>query len=266
MPELPEVETIRSQLKKTIVGKTITKVVVKRDNVLDGFTSALFRKKLQGRTIRDILRKGKLLIFDLDGVYMLVHLRMSGWFLYGRQDAQARIIFTFSDGAVLNYMDQRTLGKISIKNNYVDDPFYASLGQEITEITRAAFDALLAARKKAKIKGFLLDQRFVSGIGNIYACEGLFRSRIQPERAIGSLKTEEKKKLHASLQKVIQEAIEREGSSINTFKNIYGEKGTYAGAHKVYGRHGQECFVCKGMVKRIVVSGRGTFYCPGCQK
>jgi len=267
MPELPEVQTIRSQLLKTVAGKRINSVIVRRASVLDGIRQAAFIRILTGNTIKDILRKGKLLIFVLKKEYLLVHLRMSGWFhLSDTEEKNARIVFMLSGGKVLNYMDQRCLGKVSLLKDYTQDDFYKRLGLEITEIGFDDFSACLDAKKNAPVKSFLLEQGHVCGIGNIYACEGLFHSKIHPQRRNANLSGPERKALLVSLKKVIQEAIRREGSSVNTFRNIFGQKGSMAQSHKVYGRQGQKCECGKGVIVRSVIAGRGTFFCPVCQK
>lgn len=266
MPELPEVETIKRELEKTVLHKKIIDVIIYNPKVIKEPTKEKFKKELTGKTIKNILRKGKALIFELsEGKFLLVHLRMTGQLVYPGKTKQARVSFKLSDGKTLDYNDRRILGELRLVDDWRKLTFFKTLGPEPFDIDAHKFKAMLKP-KKTKIKPLLLDQSFISGVGNLYAAEALFRAKIHPERSASSLSEREKELLFKEIQDVLTEAIRFGGSSIDQYVQVSGKPGNYVKHHKVYGRENKPCLVCKTPVKRIAMGGRGTYFCPRCQK
>ena len=266
MPELPEVETIKRELENKIINKKIIDVKVIKGKVIKEPAIADFKKGLIGERIRKIIRKAKLLIIKLkEDKFLIIHLRISGWLLYGNEDEKAKVAFYFSDGTVLNYMDKRVLGELKLRKDYRDLKFIKGLGPEALEISLAEFKEILKSRK-TKIKALLLDQSLISGLGNIYAQEVLFSARIDPRRAANSLSKEEVKLLHQKLASVLKEAIKYKGSSVDSYRDLEGGKGGMEKRLKVYARENEPCCVCKKPLEKISLAGRGTCFCPHCQQ
>ncbi|GGN91936.1 DNA-formamidopyrimidine glycosylase [Saccharibacillus kuerlensis] len=274
MPELPEVETVKRTLNMLVAGKKIERVTVSLPRIVRRPEDpALFAALLEGQTIRNIERSGKFLRINLDGWVIVSHLRMEG--RYGVYDAadpvekHTHVIFHFNDGTELRYRDVRQFGTMDllpIGEEFMGAPLH-KLGLEplAPEFTAAALGAKLAG-KKNRIKTVLLNQEVVAGIGNIYVDETLFRAGLHPERAAGSLNAEELKKLHRCIVDILTEAVAAGGSSVKSYVNGQGESGSFQDQHRIYGRKGQPCHNCGTPVERIVVGGRGTHYCPECQK
>lgn len=266
MPELPEVETIRKDLARKIRNKKITSLTINKKGVIKEPSPANFKKALIGKTVKDVIRRAKVLIIKLSGgKFLIIHLRIAGWLLYGKQDSRARVVFKFSGGGVLNYMDQRLLGELRVRNDYQNLKFIKNLGPEPNEITGFKFFQNLQKRK-AKIKALLLNQNFIAGLGNIYAQEALFLAKIGPQRPAKSLSELEAKRLHRKIVSVLAEAIAHKGSSIDLYRVLDGKKGGMEKRLKVYGRQGLSCFVCKGKIEKVSLAGRGTCFCPRCQR
>jgi len=266
MPELPEVETIKRGLQKNILNKKIINVIINRADIIKEPGIAKFKKELSKATIKAIIRRGKLIIISLSGgSFLIVHLRISGWLKYGQIDDKARVSFELSNGSWLNYMDQRVLGEIRLRRSYEDLKFLRSLGPEPFDLSPTEFAKIING-KKTKIKNLLLDQKTISGIGNIYAQEALFLARIDPRRPADSLKKREAEILHKKIVSVLQEAIRHQGSSVDTYRNIDGQPGTMEECLKVYGRKAKPCFACRKPIVKITLAGRGTCFCPQCQK
>ncbi|MFH1247972.1 MAG: DNA-formamidopyrimidine glycosylase [Candidatus Omnitrophota bacterium] len=266
MPELPEVETIKRDLEKIIAGKKIVCVCVHNPLVIRQPSVEKFKKGLTGATIKKILRRAKVLILELDNKKSLViHLKMTGQLVYPGDAKKSRVSFYLSDGKILDFNDQRLFGELRLLDDWRSLKFIQGLGPEPFAITLSVFKQMLA-RKKTKIKPLLMDQAFISGIGNLYAAEVLFRARINPERSSNSLKSKESQVLYQVIREVLREAIRCGGSSVDDYVRLSGKKGNYASQHMVYGREGQLCMECKSKIKRIALGGRGTYYCPQCQK
>jgi len=266
MPELPEVETIRRGLSRKIINKRIAGIKVIKDKVIKEPAVTGFKKGLIGEKVREIKRRAKLLIIKLkEDKFLIIHLRISGWLLYGDEDPKARVVFYFSDGTVLNYMDQRILGELRLRKDYRDLKFIKELGPEALEISSAKLKEILKSRK-TKIKVLLLNQALIAGLGNIYAQEALFLARIDPRRASDSLSENEIKLLHSKMISVLKEAIEYKGSSVDTYRDLEGGRGGMEKRLKVYGRKNEPCCVCKKPLKKISLGGRGTCFCPHCQQ
>ena len=266
MPELPEVETIVRQLRKIIVGKEITDVIVSKSRVIKEPSLTLFKKGVRGTTIKNILRKGKILIFELSsGKSLVVHLRMTGQLVYPGNGKNSRVSFKFPNNKFLDYNDRRLLGELRFLDDWRNLKFIKELGPEPYEISKKDFSNMLS-QKKTKIKPLLLDQTFICGIGNLYAAEALFKAKIHPLRPALSLSKKEKSGLFLAIKHILSQAIKHKGSSMDQYVTATGEKGNYVSYHKVYGREDIPCCICKKPIKRISLGGRGTYFCGRCQK
>lgn len=271
MPELPEVETIRRGLEPAVRGRRVrdVRLTPEADRLVQRLTPAEFRRQLCGRRIEGAGRRGKYLIFPLDDSRAFIaHLRMTGRIEVEPRDAPEggffRAAIVLDDGNELRWRDVRRFGTWEI----VHDPSMldAKLGPEPLE---AAFgvEALAAAcrGRTAPIKALLLDQRRVAGLGNIYVDEALHRARIHPQRRAGSLSGQELARLHEALRAVLQKGIENCGTTFRDFVNAFGQEGRNAEHLQVYQRAGEPCTTCSAAIRRIVVGGRGTHFCPSCQ-
>ncbi len=266
MPELPEVETIKRDLEKVILGKKITGVCVNNPLVIREPSPAAFKKSLEGLTIKNILRRGKLLILELsNGKALTIHLKMTGQLVYPGVAKNSRVAFHLAGGKVLDFNDQRLFGELRVVHDWKKLKFVQGLGPEPFDLTSADFKDMLS-KKKTKIKPLLMEQGFISGIGNLYAAEILFRAKINPERSSQNLTGKEKETLYREIKQVLSSAIKHGGSSVDNYVRLSGKPGDYARFHQVYGRKGKPCFVCGNPVKRIAQGGRGTYFCPKCQK
>lgn len=266
MPELPEVETIKRDLEKIIVGKKIAEVCVHNPAVIRQPSVEKFKKWLEGAAIKNILRKAKVLILELsNGKSLAIHLKMTGQLVYPGASPKSRVSFHLSDGTQLDFNDQRLFGELRLLDDWRSLKFIQGLGPEPFDMSEAQFKEMFS-KKKTKVKPLLMDQTFISGIGNLYAAESLFRARINPERPANSLSDNEKEILFKEIQATLKEAIYYGGSSVDDYVRLSGKPGGYVPYHKVYGREGKPCVACKTPIKRIALGGRGTFFCPKCQK
>lgn len=266
MPELPEVETIKRDLETAIINKEIVDVKIIKSKVIKEPAVASFRKGLIGGKVTAVIRRAKLLILKLNqDRFLIVHLRISGWLLYGQEDSRARVIFRFSDGRVLNYMDSRLLGELRLRSDYRDLKFIKALCKEALDISYLEFKTILKSRK-TRIKALLLDQTLISGLGNIYAQEALFLAKIDPRRAANSLGEGEIKLLYQKVVSVLKEAIKYKGSSVDSYRDLGGDRGGMEKRLKVYARKNQPCPVCQRPIAKISLGGRGTCFCPHCQR
>ncbi len=271
MPELPEVETIKRELDKTIVDKKITDVIVYNPKVIKEPKKEKFIKELKNVKIKKIIRKGKLLILELSsGKFLTVHLRMTGQIIYPRQGGvnpqkSTRVSFKLSNGKIIDFNDSRLLGELRLIDDWRDLKFIKELGPEPFEIDIKKFKELLKNRK-TKIKPLLLDQKFISGVGNLYAVEALFGAKIDPRRSASSLKDKEIELLFKEIKRILLLAIKHGGSSVDDYTRVSGKKGDYMKFIRVYDRKGEKCYKCKGKIERISLGGRGTYFCPRCQR
>lgn len=270
MPELPEVETFVRALRKPLVGRTITGVRNDWPRHIAIPAPDELRCRIIGRRIEAIDRRAKYLVFSLsDDETLIIHLKMSGHLSVVSAetpaDKYAHTVFELDDGRELRFRDPRKFGRVYL----LRDPAYVlgPLGPEplAEAFTVEALAALLAGRKRV-IKPLLLDQTFIAGIGNIYADEALFYAGIRPTRRSDSLTAGETTALHAAIQKVLGMGIEREGASIGTYVKADGEMGDMQNAVAVFRRTGQSCYTCGRPIERIVLGGRSTHFCPGCQR
>ncbi len=266
MPELPEVETIKRELEKTILGKKIIDVLINNPRVIKDIKNDDFIKELKGVTVKNLLRRGKLLIFELSsGKSLAIHLKMTGQLVYPGNALQSRVSLKFANGLWLDFNDRRLFGELRLLNDWHSLKFVKELGPEPFDITETQFKEMLT-NKKTKIKPLLMDQTFISGVGNLYVAEVLFRARINPLRQASSLSVQEKVILLKEIKDTLSEAIKHKGSSIDQYIQLNGQPGGYVRYHKVYDREGKPCFVCKTPIKRVSLGGRGTYFCPKCQK
>ncbi len=270
MPELPEVETTVNDLIPFVVGKKIEAVDVLWPGTIDRPSVEEFRQGLIGRKIIRLTRRGKHLIFELDNsTYLIVHMRMTGSLLIkeaGEEPASSvRVIIYLEDRVTVHFRDIRRFGKMWLvkdRNEIVGKLGPEPLGPEFTP---RILEKLIQNRKVA-IKGLLLDQTIIAGIGNMYADEALYSARIHPLRLACSLTRGEIVRLHAAIQKVLFQGIRNKGASTETYIRPQGIKGEAQLQFQVAHQKGKECPVCGGPIERIVVHQRGTFFCPKCQK
>jgi formamidopyrimidine-DNA glycosylase len=266
VPELPEVETIKRELEKAVLGKKITSVCVHHPAVIRQPGIEKFKKEIAGATIKNILRKAKVLILELsNGKSLVIHLKMTGQLVYPGSGKKARVSFKLSDGKTLDFNDQRLFAELRLLDDWHSLKFIQGLGPEPFDLSLGQFKDMLA-QKKTKIKPLLMDQTFISGVGNLYAAETLFRARIHPERPANNLSDKEKEMLFQEIKDTLLEAIKYKGSSVDQYVQLSGKPGDYVRYHKVYDREGKPCIVCKTPIKRINLGGRGTYFCPKCQK
>jgi formamidopyrimidine-DNA glycosylase len=269
VPELPEVETIRLRLHPDLVGRTVCNLRV-FDPMVSLQNEAELRKALVGRAVVGTARRGKWLIVDLGEVLMIVHLRMTGRLVWlpGDEERGRRPRFTveLDDGRTLFFFDVRRFGRLWAIPAAQAAEFFAGLGAEPLEagFSAAHLRELLAGRR-APLKSFITDQRRLAGVGNIYADEALFRARLHPLRPAGSVGPREAQRLHAAIIGTLRLGIDHEGSSIESFVDPAGSRGRFQEILSVYQRTGEPCRVCGTPIRRIVVGGRSTHFCPHCQ-
>ena len=275
MPELPEVETVRRGLALTISGRRIVRAELRRADLRRPFPPAL-AERLDGAAIGALWRRGKYLLIELDADgLLLLHLGMSGRITAGRAALPAaphdHVVLTLDDGTVLRFNDPRRFGLIDYlrRGEAARHPLLAGLGPEPLE---ASFDggylAAALARRLTSIKAALLDQRVVAGLGNIYVCEALFRSGLSPRRRAPSIGRGRAGRLAAAIKSVLIEAIAAGGSSLRDYVQADGALGYFQHRWAVYGREGEPCpgCDCAEGVRRIVQSGRSTFFCAKRQR
>ena len=257
MPELPEVETVSRQLRGKICGHQILSAKI-YDDKLAGI------KNIRGRKIVSVERRGKTVCILLDdGNYLLIHLRMTGKLLWQdgmERPKHSRMKITFDNGHVF-FVDTRRFGTVKVIGEVEDDS-----GRDIFK----KFDLKDFIKKyggrKTKVKSLIMDQRAISGIGNIYACEILFRAGINPERVANTLTEDDWKKIIRNAREILKRAIKKRGTSISDWRDLHGCKGENQFELKVYGRERKKCCACESLIVRIKQGGRSTFYCPNCQK
>jgi len=272
MPELPEVETIVRSLVPKLIGLQIRSFKVLYPPLLREKSPGLMTK-LKGKKICSVRRRGKMILIDCEGdTSLLVHLKMTGMFLFSwaeePADKHTHFILSFENRKrELRFRDVRKFGFISCfrtaEASSVDE--LRSLGPEPLEIGLASFQELFQARK-SRLKSLLLNQNFLAGIGNIYADEILFQARLHPLTPASRLRQVELKRLHGAMRDVLGRAIACQGSTIRDYRNAVGQEGGFQCFHQVYGREGLACTICGRVIRRLRLSGRSTFFCPGCQK
>jgi len=294
MPELPEVETIKNQLAEKIIGKKIEKVKIFLPKMVKTPLNA-FKRAILNSVINNIQRRAKLIIVDLScGYSLLIHLKMTGQLITRRkqktanskqQNKHTHLIFYLNDGNQLLFNDLRQFGYIKLlKTSEAEKLLEKEYGPEPLEnnFTIKAFKNILMRKPMGKrksfsknpsfrptgrkIKQFLMDQKNIAGIGNLYADEILFFAGVMPTRKISTLTGKEIEKILAGIKKILKEAIEYRGSSVDNYLDARGKTGKYHLRLKVYGRKSQPCKKCKAKIQKIKLAGRGTHFCPKCQK
>jgi formamidopyrimidine-DNA glycosylase len=269
MPELPEVETVARDLRPLVIGATIVDATTNWARTLRGIAPDAFAKGVAGRRIEGVSRRGKQVVVDLsDGSFLTIHLKMTGQLFVvrqgGRVDPYVRLVMELDDGREIRFRDIRKFGKVGL---YVtaDDPF-AAIGPEplADTFTLARFRKRLRARK-GRLKPLLLDQSFIAGIGNIYADEALWAARLHPLRSARSLRPADERRLYHEIRRILAEAVERRGSSVDDYTAPDGD-GTMQERLLVYQRAGEPCLRCGRPIRRIVVGGRATHFCSWCQR
>lgn len=273
MPELPEVETVRKGLERLVVGKTIEQVTIFWPRIIEEPDVEVFEKKLIGQKIEKMERRGKFLIFKLTNYDLISHLRMEGKYEThlptDEKNKHTHVIFSFTDGTELRYLDVRKFGRMVL----VDQDQAANykgillLGPEPipTDFKLSEFRKSLKKHKKA-IKPLLLNQRLVTGLGNIYVDEALWGAKIHPEQLANLLSTKETERLYDAIIDVLARAVEAGGTTIRTYLNALGEAGKFQISLNVYGQKDKPCPRCGTPIKKIKVAQRGTHFCPKCQK
>lgn len=294
MPELPEVENVRASLEPILSGQTLARVQVNRANLRFPFPVD-FSRRLSGRLIRTVTRRAKYLMLHLDsGDVLVVHLGMTGRFLVaagdvsrgavagqyvhetGQNAVHDHVVFETVSGVRLTYNDPRRFGYMLLlpSTDLEHHDLFRHLGVEpLGNAFHATGLSARAAGRRADLKAFLMDQRNVAGLGNIYVCEALFRSGLSPRRRAGTLADRwgrpgvRAERLVPAVRDVLLEAIAAGGSTLRDYRKPDGSSGAFQSAHAVYDREGAMCVRagCGGTIRRIVQAGRSTFYCPRCQ-
>lgn len=273
MPEMPEVEQVRKTLTPHIKGKTITNIEIYLDRLIQHPSPAEFIKGLVGKTIQEVGRKGKYLVLQTAASQkLIVHLRMTGALIAQSSNAPvpkyAKIKFELTDGVTMWFTDIRTFGTLYlVTDNDVFIEGYETLGPEpLSAGFSAEYLAPLAAKSRKPIKTFILDQKIIAGLGNIYADECLALSKILPTRIANTLSAEEISRLCDAINAVIAQGIKNRGTTFRDYKDGEGNKGDNQNHLLVYSRAGKACRTCGATLLQIKVGGRGSVYCPECQK
>ena len=280
MPELPEVETIARGLHKRVAGDTIQSIWLGEKPEPLKSPPKDIAKVLEHSKIVQVRRVGKHIVFDLKQTgkgrsrgersgQWVVHLGMTGQMQVTTPDVEiakhTHAIARLASGREVRFVDPRRFGRLAVVGAGKAATSFQAPGDEPLESQAERFIELFRERK-TPIKSALLNQKLLSGVGNIYADESLFRAGIRPRRRAASLTRDQLRKLHAAVQEVLREAIELGGSSVSDYVNADGEEGFFQLQHRVYGREGESCLVCGTPIKRVVIAGRSSHYCSHCQK
>lgn len=273
MPELPEVETVKETLKKHVLNRKINDVVINYANIIEYPTSDEFKQQIVNQKINDIKRRGKWLMFELDNYYLLSHLRMEGKYFIKDSDEEhnkhEHIIFKLDDGRELRYLDTRKFGRMHlILKDELDKR------KPINELGLEPWDKSLTIsylrekykNKKLPIKTVILDQSIIVGIGNIYADEILFLSHINPFKKASLLSDKELEDIIKYTKETLDKAILAGGTTIRSYESSEGVHGRFQQNLLVHNHSGEACPICKTIIEKTRIGGRGTYYCPKCQK
>ncbi len=274
MPELPEVETVRRQLEAEVVGEVIEGVEVRKEKMFVGDPASL-----KGEKITRVARAGKyLLVYFESSRGLIIHLKMTGRIVVETSEIRkseldyfmakhTRVVINLASGRKIFFWDTRMFGYIRVENNLQDaiDNLQKKLGPEPWGISDTAFLGKLKKTKRA-IKNVILDQSILAGVGNIYASDALWSAGIDPRREASSLSRQEAKKLLASIVRVLDRGLATGGASDNSYVDAYGQKGSYQNEFLVYRKTGEQCPRCGRELVRVVVGGRGSWVCEGCQR
>jgi formamidopyrimidine-DNA glycosylase len=266
MPELPEVETVARELRSQIIGKQIRSVSVYWDRSFEDHCNM----PLVEQKINSIGRKGKYLIVNVDDGCLIIHLRMTGQLLFYAQapldeDKHLRFKFIFQDEGELHFVDTRKFGRIYYVSD--SDSFLDHVGMDALD-SRMSFERFqnILSSSNMNLKSFLLNQKYISGLGNIYVDEALFRTSLHPAAIVSKLSKRKIKILYENIINILNDAINNMGSTISDYRDSYGNSGNNQKFLKVYGRKDEPCLVCDTPIVKIRFAGRGTFLCPKCQQ
>jgi formamidopyrimidine-DNA glycosylase len=281
MPELPEVETVARGLQKSIAGRSILSVVLGKTDFIDD--PAALEQHLPGRQIEAVERYGKFMLLrlspaalsagetengDAAAASLLVHLGMTGQLApCAAAEPSAKhthVRLGLDDGRELRYVDPRRFGRMAYLTGALLAAELTNFGADPLQVSAQEFGDRIRSRS-ARIKALLLDQTVLRGVGNIYADESLWRAKIHPARQGAQLTKKQATTLRRVLQDVLQKAILARGSSISDFLDAEGQPGEYQRRHRAYGREGKRCFRCAATIRRVLVAGRSSFFCPKCQ-
>lgn len=273
MPELPEVETVVRGLRKSLPGRTIREVRLGKTDFIDDPVS--LSQDLPGRRISAVTRLGKFVCIELapensivEGLSLVIHMGMTGQLTVKHPADQVaphtHCFFGLDDRWELRYTDIRRFGRILIIPDSRMDAFRDRLGADPLEITLEEFSARFGSRRSL-VKALLLDQGVLSGVGNIYADESLFRARLHPARIAANLLPAQLAALHRAVREVLMEAIRSRGSSVSDYVDSEGNRGGFQLRHRVYQRESKPCVRCKEKIRRVIVAGRSSHFCPKCQ-
>jgi len=285
MPELPEVQTIVSDLKNKILNKKIIKVDIFLKKIIKNKTSIFCNELVDGRIV-DIQRKGKLIIMKLStGKYLLIHLRMTGQLilqaknkllaagghsqnslLVNLPNKYTHVIVRFKDFSLF-YNDLRRFGFLQIVDIKKKEELLSKMGMDAMDVDfDLEYFEKIIKNKKNNIKQFLLNQKYISGLGNIYVDEILFASGVNPSRTMDKIKKEEIILIFKNIKKILSQAIKYRGTTFNNYRDAEGRRGDFVSRLRVYGRERKKCFICGDIIKKSRVAQRGTSYCPTCQR
>lgn len=278
MPELPEVEVLRRDLDREVVGKKIKSIEVNGlRSIRRHKTKKAFVSRLEGHKITRVERRGKYLVLHLDGdEALVVHLGMSGQLLRAKSAREkmpkhTHVVLTFTQGGQLRFVDPRTFGEMFVAalddiDNQVEE--LAHLGVDPLETTMSwDYFGRLVAQRKCRLKALLMDQKFLAGIGNVYSDEILFTAGLRFDRESDSLSDQEIRRLYRAIGEILQEAVKHRGSSLadEQYVDLFGKPGAFQHHHNVYDREGESCRRCRHTVVRQRFSNRSTFFCDACQ-
>jgi len=272
LPELPEVETVARGLRSTLPGRRVLQVRLGKTDFIDD--PAAVEQHLPGKRVRAVRRLGKFLVLDLEpengdaAMGLLIHLGMTGQIVTCPADApvapHTHAFLSLDDGRELRYTDIRRFGRIAILPESEQPAVLGVLGLEPLEASEQEFAVRMGSRR-ARVKALLLDQHALRGMGNIYTDESLWRARVHPARLGASLKKDEMRRLYRAVQWVLAEAIRLRGSSVSDYVDSDGKPGEFQLRHRVYQREGKKCARCGGLIRRMIVAGRSSYFCPDCQ-
>jgi len=275
VPELPEVETVKLQLAPVLTGRTLESVMILDPRLTRPYEPQIVSQRLQGQRVASVDRRGKYVVVRFErGFVLLVHLRMTGSFLVATpgeelpDDPHRRAVVRLDDGTDVAYRDVRRFGTWLVLD---EDEVAAYLDLRLgTEPLDTSFTARQLARhlagRRAPVKAALLDQRAVPGLGNIYADEGLWYAGVHPLRPAGSLDPDEIAAVRTGLRKALRVGIRRQGATLSDYRTPNGGRGSMQDEFKVYGREGEPCVRCGTLILKTRVAGRGTSFCPVCQR
>jgi formamidopyrimidine-DNA glycosylase len=267
VPELPEVETIRTQLEPRLVGRRLELVSILDARLTRPLDPREVAAELQGARVEAVERRGKYLLLRLDsGSGLLVHLRMTGSFGF-EPTTHERAVLELEDGERLVYRDVRRFGTWLVLDAVELDPYLATKNgpEPLSSRFTSAWLARQLSRRRAPLKAVLLDQRVVAGLGNIYADEALWRARLSPLRPASSVDPDDVPRLHRAVRAALRTGIARQGASLRDYAKPDGGAGAMQEEFRVYGREGEPCPRCGTPIAKARVGGRGTWYCPRCQ-